>query len=373
MESVGRLAGGIAHSFNNLLTGIIGNISLVAMETASDDPQKELLTEAYDAAESAAKLTRQLLAFSRKQVVDPKEIDLNDLISKIEKMLASLIKEDIDIRIVRMSEPAWVKADPSQIEQIVVNLALNAQDAMPEGGYLVIETERASLDEAACRKHPGLSPGDYVLLSVSDNGRGMTDEVKEHLFEPFFTTKPMGKGTGLGLAMVYGVIKQAGGSIDVTSEVGHGTTFKIFLPRAVEAAASAGKASRTGSMPAGTETVMVVEDDATVNALAVRVLSRLGYKVLHFLSPCEALIVGRDDPGEIHLLLTDVIMPEINGKILAEEIKAVRPQMKVLFMSGYTDNVIGQHGINEKSIHFLPKPFSPQVLALKVRETLDGA
>jgi len=373
MESIGRLAGGIAHDFNNLLTGIMGYISLALMDLHPDDPLHATMIEVNNAADSAANLTRQLLAFSRKQIIDPKVIDLNGLISNMHKMLARLIGEDIKLQTIPQKRLRRVKVDAGQFEQILVNLAVNARDAMPDGGTLTIETANVALDETYCQSHPYATPGDYVMLAVSDTGSGMNDEVKQHLFEPFFTTKPKEKGTGLGLATVYGVVKQAGGSIEVYSELGQGTTFKIYLPKVDEKAEPLSKSALSQAMPTGTETILLVEDEPIVKELALRVLKMLGYKVLHFLNAGEALLAAKVYEGEIHILMTDVIMPGVNGKVMAEELKTARPKVKVLFTSGYTEDVIIHHGVLSEGIHFIGKPYTPKTLALKIREVLDGA
>ncbi|MBI5543216.1 MAG: PAS domain-containing protein, partial [Deltaproteobacteria bacterium] len=370
MEAVGRLAGGVAHDFNNLLTGITGNIELALMEMTPADPLAETLREVEKAARSAASLTRQLLAFSRKQLIEPKVININDLMGNLKRMLGRILGEDIELSAVLDPELGAVKVDPGQMEQILVNLAVNARDAMPQGGCLSVRTSDTTLDEEWCAHHPSTRPGDYVKLEVSDTGQGMTDEVKAHLFEPFFTTKPKGRGTGLGLATIYGAVKQSGGTIEVYSEVGRGTTFKIYLPRVAGKAQKLEPGNRGEELPRGNETVLVVEDEAWVRDLAARALKRLGYQVLQAANGSEAFVLASGHSGPIHLLMTDIVMPGINGRQLAERLKPLRPDMNVLYCSGYTEDVIVHHGAVEEGLHFLAKPYTPQSLARKVREVL---
>jgi len=372
MEAVGRLAGGVAHDFNNLLTGIMGNLQLAQMEMKPDDPLAEMLTEVNKAAESAAALTRQLLAFSRKQLIEPKVLDLNDIISSLHKMLARLIGEDIELKTVPGKSLGAVKVDPGQIEQILVNLAINARDAMPDGGTLLVETGDVELDEEYCRRHSNAQPGGFVMLAVSDTGVGMSEEVKSHLFEPFFTTKPKGHGTGLGLATIYGAVKQSGGFVEVYSEPGMGTSFKIYLPRAMEKAEKLEKGRRVLEMPGGTETVLLVEDEGIVRELAIKILKRLGYKVLHAPNGGEAFMMAEGYKNRIDLLLTDVVMPGMNGRQLAERLVEIHPEMKVLYTSGYTENVIVHHGVVEENLNFIGKPYAPRDLAAKLREVLES-
>jgi len=370
LESIGRLAGGVAHDFNNLLTGITGNISLALLDLRPEDPLHATLIEINKAAESAAGLTRQLLAFSRKQLVAPRVIDPNELIGQMQKMLVRLIGEDIELRTVLQRSVGRVRIDPGQLEQVLVNLAVNARDAMPDGGVLRLETADVRLDEAACQAHPALTPGEHVVITVADTGSGISDEVRQHIFEPFFTTKPKEKGTGLGLATVYGAIKQAGGAIELCPASGRGTTFRLYLPRVNEQAEPLTRPGATSTLPTGSETILLVEDEPIVKELARRLLDRLGYKVLSYLNAGEALLAARRYEGEIHLLLTDVVMPGMNGKAMAEELLALRPGVRVLFTSGYTEEVIAQHGVLDEGIHFIGKPYSPQQLALKLREVL---
>ncbi len=371
MESIGRLAGGVAHDFNNLLTGIIGSVSLALMDLAAQDPLHETLVDVQSAAENAAALTRQLLAFSRRQLVEPKVLDLNEVILHSQRMLRRLISEDVDMRLLPGKQLGCVRIDPGQVEQILVNLAVNARDSMPDGGRLTIETANVVLDTEYCARHAGTLPGEYVALVVSDNGTGMTEEIKAHLFEPFFSTKAKGKGTGLGLATVFGVVKQNHGGIEVYSELGMGSTFKVYLPR-VDAKPEPPFRDAREEMPRGTETVFLVEDEEIVKSLAEKVLKRQGYAVSAFPNGDEALMALQKTVGPVHLLVTDVILPGMNGRVLAESVRARRPDIKVLFCSGYTENVIAHHGVLEEGIDFIGKPYSPLQLAKKVRAVLDG-
>ena len=372
MEAVGRLAGGVAHDFNNLLTAIIGNVSLALMKLSPSDPAGGLLAEANKAAESAASLTQQLLAFSRKQIIKPKVLDLNILISDMNRMLVRLIGEDIDLKTVPGADLGLVKVDASQFEQILVNLAVNARDAMPEGGKLLIETVNVDLDAEYCARHPYVRPGRFVMLAVSDTGHGMSREVKKQIFEPFFTTKPKGTGTGLGLPTIYGVVKQARGSIEVYSEVGKGTTFKIYLPRDDAGDAGAPEPSLPMELLEGTETVLFVEDEEIVRDLGVRILKGLGYKVMQASNGDEAIARALEYGDRIDLLMTDVVMPGMHGRELANRLTGIRPETRVLFTSGYTDNAIVHHGVLDEGVAFIGKPYSPSALAKKVRDVLDN-
>jgi signal transduction histidine kinase len=372
MEAVGRLAGGVAHDFNNLLTAILGNVSLALRKLPPSDPAGSLLAEANKAAESAASLTQQLLAFSRKQIIKPEDLDLNTLIGDMEKMLARLIGENIEMRTVPGEDLGPVKVDAGQFERILVNLAVNARDAMPEGGKLLVETGNVDLDEAYCVMHPYVRPGRFVMLAVSDTGHGMSEEVKRQIFEPFFTTKPKGTGTGLGLATIYGVVKQADGSIEVESEVGKGTTFKIYLPRVEGAAARPPVPSPPMEPLEGSETVLLVEDEEIVRNLGVRILAELGYRVMHAGNGDEAMELARGHGERIDLLLTDVVMPGMSGSELANRLTRTRPETKVLFTSGYTEDAIVHHGVLDEGVSFIGKPYSPSALARKVREALDS-
>jgi PAS domain S-box-containing protein len=373
MEAIGRLAGGIAHDFNNLLTVIRGYSQLSIIELKEGDPLKGNIEEIQKASQRAVDLTRQLLAFSRRQILDFKVLDLNMLLQDLDKMLRRILGEDIEL-IYRLAEDLGkVKTDPGQFEQVILNLAVNARDAMPSGGKLIIETANVELDETYARTHIGATPGHYVMVSVSDTGYGMSPGVKEHIFEPFFTTKEKGKGTGLGLSTVYGIVKQSGGYIWADSEPGCGTTFKIYLPRVEEEASIIRHREDTIHLLYGNETILLVEDEPSVRGLAVRVLREQGYTLLEAANGEEALhIVQEQDDKKINLLLTDVVMPQMGGKELAEKLKTLRPDIKVLFTSGYTDNAIVHHGVLEEGVNFIQKPFTPDALACKVRDVLDA-
>ncbi|GAB4402016.1 MAG: hypothetical protein Kow00123_11880 [Anaerolineales bacterium] len=371
MEVVGRLAGGVAHDFNNILTAINGYATFALDALPRGDPVRADVEQILASAERASNLTRQLLAFSRRQIIEQRVVSLNDLILNLDKMLRRLIGEDIELVVIPGEDLSPVKADPGQIEQVIVNLAVNARDAMPNGGKLIIETANVSLDAEYAQRHPGAQVGDHVLLAVTDTGLGMTDEVKAHLFEPFFTTKEPGKGTGLGLATVYGIVKQHGGNIYAYSELGKGTTFKIYLPAVEAEAERLPRRDEEGYVPRGTETVLVVEDEANVRAIVTRTLTEQGYTVLEAADGYEALRLARDYEGEIHLLLTDVVMPQMGGKELSERFAAIRPGVKTLFMSGYTDNAIVHRGILDPGVAFLQKPFTAAALARRVRQALD--
>jgi CheY-like chemotaxis protein len=341
------------------------------MRLSPSDPAGGLLAEANKAAESAASLTQQLLAFSRKQIIQPKDLDLNTLIAEMKKMLVRLIGENIDLKTVPGEDLGPVKVDAGQFEQILVNLAVNARDAMPEGGKLLIETANVDLEEAYCVKHPYVRPGRFVMLAVSDTGHGMSVEVKRQIFEPFYTTKPKGTGTGLGLSTIYGVVKQANGSIEVYSEVGIGTTFKIYLPRVEGVAARPKESSLPMELLEGSETVLLVEDEAIVRDLGVRILAGLGYRVMHAGNGDEAIELARDHGERIDLLLTDVVMPGMSGRELANRLTCLHPETRMLFTSGYTDDAIVHHGVLDEGVSFIGKPYSHTALARKVREVLD--
>jgi PAS domain S-box-containing protein len=372
MEAVGRLSGGIAHDFNNLLGVIIGYSQMLERKMERDNPLHEYVEEIEKAGQRATALTRQLLAFSRQQILTPKILSLNELVSDMVKMLPRLLGEDIAIS--TNLEPAIgsVKADQGQIEQVVMNLAVNARDAMPSGGRLTIGTADVVLDEMYARHHPGAKPGKYVMLSVADSGVGMNSETLLHIFEPFFTTKEVGKGTGLGLATVYGIMKQSGGYIWVDSELGKGSCFQIFLPRVEEAVTHAAEGTSPSPILQGSETILVVEDSEPLKNLARIFLEQRGFQVLTASSGEEALKVAAEFSGMIHLLLTDVVMPGMNGRVLAEQLLPRRPEMKVLYMSGYTDSFIAGHGVLEEGTHLLHKPFTETVLISKVREVLKS-
>lgn len=371
MEAVGRLAGGVAHDFNNLLTIITGYASLERPGMKADDPIRADFEEILKAGRRAKELIDQLLAFSRRQMIQPKVMDPNQLILNMDKMLHRLIGEDIEVITLPAKDIGRIKADPGQIEQVIVNLVVNARDAMPKGGRLTIETADVTLDEVYVRKHEGAISGDYVMLAVSDTGGGMSEEVKAHIFEPFFTTKEKGKGTGLGLATCYGIVKQSNGYISAYSELNHGTTFKIYLPRVDEAPEAFPKREELETIPPGKETVLLVEDEAGVRAITARVLKAKGYTVLEAADGVEALRVLAGHPEEIHLLITDMVMPRMGGKGLAEKLKAMRPRVRIILTSGYTDNAIAQGGHLGTGDLFIQKPFSPQDLLLKVRQVLD--
>ncbi len=372
MEAVGRLAGGVAHDFNNLLTAITGYADLLLEDLSVEAAGREEVEEIKKAAHRAAALTRQLLAFSRQQVLATQVLDLNALVGDMEKMLRRLIGEDIDLRTGLARDLGAVQADPGQLEQVIMNLAVNARDAMPHGGKLTIETANAELDGTYAREHVPTEAGRYVMLAVTDTGIGMDEGTKAHLFEPFFTTKEQGKGTGLGLATVYGIVKQSGGYLWVYSEPGKGTTFKIYLPRVEGAPRPAAQPPVAPGSLRGSETILLVEDEAAVRNLTRRVLQGYGYTVLPTEDGQEALRAAHEHHGPIQLLVTDVVMPKMSGRELAQRLGPQRPEMKVLYLSGYTDDAIVHHGVLEPGLAFLQKPFTPQTLARKVREVLDG-
>jgi len=371
MEAVGRLAGGVAHDFNNLLTAIIGYSEFLDARFTDGDPSKREIGEIRKAADRAASLTRQLLAYSRRQVLQPQVIGINSVISEIDPMLRRLIGEHIAFA-TKLDGALWdVKADPGQMSQVVMNLAINARDAMPDGGKLTIETANATLGEEYHRNHEVVEPGPYVMLAVSDTGIGMSEETTAHIFEPFFTTKEMGKGTGLGLSTVYGIVKQSKGYIWVYSEPGHGTTFKVYLPRTDEGEALPDKPVSPVEDMRGEKTVLLVEDDEPIRKLAREVLEQNGYAVLSAGDGEEALRVAGEYRGEIHLLLTDVVMPGIGGRELSDRIRALRPAIRIIYMSGYTGNAIADQGVLALGTPFLQKPYSPASLARKVKEVLE--
>jgi two-component system cell cycle sensor histidine kinase/response regulator CckA len=381
-EVIGQLACGVAHDFNNILGVIMGYSDMIASELGPDSPLRKHTGEIRHATERAAGLTRQLLIFSRKQTVQPVVLDLNDAVKDLNKMLRRLIDENIEMTIVPGKQIGRVKADPGYVGQVLMNLVVNARDAMPSGGKITIATNNVTLDENAARTHTGAIPGlpaeasakagDYVMLSVSDTGIGMTDEVKAHLFEAFFTTKPKGKGTGLGLATCQTIVQQSGGHIGVYSEVGKGTTFKIYFPRVEQPMDKSTKPGETSPLPRGTETLLFVEDEPAVRHLATRVLEAQGYNVLRANNGQDALHVAREHKGSpIRLVVTDVVMPLMGGKVMAEWLKTTYPDLKILFTSGYTDDAIAQHGVFDAGVEFLPKPYTPASLSCKVREMLD--
>jgi CheY-like chemotaxis protein len=371
MEAVGRLAGGVAHDFNNLLTVISSYADLAVEGLSTSDPLREDMGEISRAAERASGLTRQLLAFSRKQVLQPSVLSLNAVVEGVEKMLARLIGEDVELVTVAAPDLGTVSADPGQIEQVIMNLVINARDAMPGGGRITIETANVTLSETDAGRRIAVPSGPYVMLAVSDTGHGMSSDVLEHLFEPFYTTKPQGQGTGLGLSTVFGIVRQSGGDVWVYSEPGHGTTFKIYLPRTQPAAQPAVVAS-SPVPPRGAETILLAEDDAALRALAMRVLTRQGYTVLEATNGREALELCESYEGTIDLVLSDVVMPELGGRALVERLAASRPRTRVLFMSGYTDDDVFRRALIDHRTEFLQKPFTPQSLSQRVREVLNG-
>jgi nitrogen-specific signal transduction histidine kinase/CheY-like chemotaxis protein len=370
IEAIGRLAGGIAHDFNNLLTIIQGNAQLSLTDLREEDPLRANIEEIKRASERAADLTKQLLAFSRKQIMEMQVLDLNLILQKLDKMLHRVLGEDIKLVTILTEGIGKVKVDPGQIEQVIINLAVNARDAMPDGGKLTIETANVELDEEYAHTHIAVTPGRYVMVSVSDTGVGITPEVKDRVFEPFFTTKEKGKGTGLGLSTVYGIVKQSGGNIWIYSEPGEGTTLKIYLPQVDEPLAEL-KEEVVGEVPRGNETVLIVEDEEVVRKLAIRVLKRQGYKILEAPDGGKAFLLCEVFKDSIHLILTDVVMPGMSGHKLVGRLKEIHPEMKVLYMSGYTDNAILHHGVLEPGTNFIQKPFTVDGLARKVREVLD--
>ncbi|MCL4401150.1 MAG: ATP-binding protein [Acidobacteria bacterium] len=370
MEAVGMLAGGIAHDFNNLLTIITGYSQLILNAMGANDPNRSAAEQIMKAGERAAALTRQLLAFSRRQVLQPRTLDLNELVASLGAMLRRLIGEDVDLRLVMGPELGHVNGDPGQVEQVIMNLAVNARDAMPNGGTLTIETSNVELDEGYVRTHMAVRPGSYVLLAVSDTGVGMDSKTRARLFEPFFTTKGQGRGTGLGLSIVFGIVKQSGGNIEIYSEPNRGTSVKVYLPRVSKGTALDNEAVAHAAAK-GSETVLVVEDEDMVRRLVKETLEREGYKLLDASGPAEAQRIVRQYQGTIHLMITDVVMPKLSGRELAKRLSAERPDMKVLYMSGYTDNAVVANGVLNSEMAFLQKPFTPAALARKVRSVLE--
>ncbi|HRH45443.1 MAG TPA: ATP-binding protein, partial [Pyrinomonadaceae bacterium] len=364
-------AGGVAHDFNNMLTVINGYSQIISRQLKSEDPLHSKIKEINKAGERAAVLTRQLLAFSRKQILQPKILDLNSIIFEIEKMLRRLIGENIEFKTILDSQPGRVKADPGQIEQTILNLVVNARDAMPEGGKLLIETKNIYLDEDYVSQHIGVKSGYYIMLAVSDSGIGMDAETQSHIFEPFYTTKEVGRGTGLGLSTVYGIVRQSGGSIWVYSEPGKGTTFKVYLPRVDEIPQEHKKTTINTRSIKGTETILLVEDEEIVRNLTCEILESCGYEVFEAENGGSAFLICENYKQNIQLLITDVIMPYINGPELANRLLQIHPEMKVLYMSGYTDNAIVNLGLFQEENNFIEKPFSPDKLRQKVRDILD--
>ena len=372
MEVVGQLAGGVAHDFNNILAIIMGYSDLLASELGTGSPLLAYTEEIGQASERAAGLTRQLLVFSSKQTVQSTVLDLNEVVADLDKMLRRLIHENIDLTIAANRQIGRIEADSGYIGQVLMNLVVNARDAMPKGGKLAISIANVTLDEKHARDHSGMKAGEYVVLSVADTGTGMTPEVKARLFEAFFTTKPKGKGTGLGLATCHTIVKQSGGHIDVRSEIGKGTTFHIYFPRVEQSALPEEKPVHNGPLPNGTETIMVVEDEPSLRHLACGILRARGYEVIAALNGQDALRVAREHSGApISLVLSDVIMPLMGGEVMAQWLKTTYPNLKILFTSGYTDGAITDEGVLDDGVDFLPKPYTPSILVRKVREVLD--
>lgn len=372
LDGVGQLAGGIAHDFNNLLTVINGCCFMLLRTMASDDPKKEKVEMIKEAGDRAAVLTHQLLAFGRRQVLAPKTLNLNDVVVTMERLLRRLIGEDIELLTILDATTGTVKVDPGQIEQVIMNLAVNSRDAMPCGGTLTITTKNIDIHDHEARDDYDGIDSPSVMLAVSDTGEGMDTDTQRHIYDPFFTTKEMGKGTGLGLSMIYGIVKQSGGRIAFSSEIGKGTTFRVYFPRVALEVAMAPPLPTNTEGARGSETVLVVEDEDLVRKLVRTVLESRGYVVLDAQSGDDALLVCRNHQGPIHLLVTDVVMPRMNGKEVAGRLRAIYPDMRVLYVSGYTADAIDHHGVLETGIQFLQKPFSPLVLAMRVREILDS-
>ncbi|HEY2016910.1 MAG TPA: PAS domain S-box protein, partial [Bryobacteraceae bacterium] len=369
MEAVGRLAGGVAHDFNNMLTVISGYNRMMLDDLSPLDPLRGNAEEILKAADRAAALTNQLLAFSRRQIIRPCVLNANAVLTSTENMLRRLIGEDVQLVLNPAPSLGNMRADPIHVEQAIVNLVVNARDAMPTGGRITIETANVHLDKDYSQTHLGVRPGEFIMIAVSDTGHGMDSETRRHIFEPFFTTKERGKGTGLGLATVYGMVKQSGGDIWVYSEVGQGSTFKLYFPKVSEPVAES--AVNVSAPPARSSgTVLVVEDEAAVRELTAKIMRQLGYTVLVAAGGAEAIEISRGHAGHIALLLTDVVMPNMSGRQLADILKETRPEMRVLYLSGYTENTVVHHGVLEEGVDFLPKPFSREVLAKKIRQIL---
>ena len=373
MEAIGSLAAGVAHDFNNLLSVILGGTELALHGLREGDPLNDNLLEVKQAGERAAGLTRQLLAFGRRQLLQPVLLNLNQVAEGLEQMLRRILGEDIDFVQVLAPNLGVVRADPGQIEQVLLNLVVNARDAMPEGGKLTIETSNVEIDDAEAALHLAMKPGSYVRVVVTDTGCGMDEQTKRQLFEPFFTTKEMGKGTGLGLSTVYGIVKQSGGNICVTSEPGLGTSFAIHFPRELSAKVTSPRLRAIRKPHAGSEALLVVDDEEAIRKVVTRSLEAVGYRVLSAATAGEALQIAAQHAGTIHLLLTDVVMPRMSGRALAQELAKMRPTVKVLYMSGYADNAFVHNGVVDEGTHFIGKPFSASDLARKVREVLDDA
>jgi PAS domain S-box-containing protein len=373
LESIGRLAGGVAHDFNNLLTVINGYGDLVLDQLAQQDPLRVPVEQMRKAGDRAANLTQKLLAFSRKQIMQLKPLDLNTVVEDHESLLRRLLTEDVELRVRLASSLGQVMADVTQMQQILMNLVMNARDAMPTGGTVWIETANADVDAGTAAENPEAKAGSYVMVSITDTGVGMDAETQRHIFEPFFTTKPKGAGTGLGLSTVHGIVLQNEGWIGVRSRLGEGSTFRVYLPRIPDAPREAEPASPDAISTRGVETVLVVEDEKELRDLAVELLAKQGYQVLSAANGTDAMRVAEAHPGPIHLMLTDVVMPGITGRALAALLKPLRPEMKVLFMSGYAEDVIVRRGLLEAGVELVPKPFTPAALAAKVRAVLGPA
>jgi nitrogen-specific signal transduction histidine kinase/CheY-like chemotaxis protein len=372
METVGKLAGGVAHEFNSILTAIIGQTELLLSDLPSEDPLGKNVAEIRRAADRAAVLTRQLLAYGRKQILQPQILDLNQILNDMIGTLQHLMGNEVNVRVVPGIGLKMVKIDPGQMEQVIVNIVMNAADAMPNGGKLTLETANVALDEEFVRPFPGLKPGNYVMIAITDTGTGMSNEVKARVFEPFFSTKGVGEGTGLGLATCYGILKQSEGHINVYSEDARGATFKIYLPQVTQQAKSFAPRARSPDLPSGTETILMAEDDSSLLEMSATLLRRLGYTVLTAVNGLEALNLKQQrDIGHIDLLFTDVVMPHMSGKELSDRIRAIYPHTKILFTSAYTENAIVHQGMLNEGVTLLQKPFTPSALANKVRETLD--
>jgi signal transduction histidine kinase/CheY-like chemotaxis protein len=372
LEAIGQLAGGIAHDFNNLLTVITCYSDMLMTTTDPDELAHEQLAEIKKAGERAAALTRQLLLFSRKEVQSPKVLDLNEIVQRTEKLLARVIGEDIHLITDLDPQLGHIKADAGQLEQVLLNLTVNARDAMPKGGQLIIETRNAELDEDQVASKEGIQPGSYVSLTVTDSGDGIPPAIREHIFEPFFTTKESGKGTGLGLPVVHSVVKQSGGHIEVVSEPGRGACFKTYFPRIHDEKSAHNPSPAVEATSAGDEIILLVEDEEAVRGLGRRILSACGYNVLEASNIDEALVVSATSHAPIDLLVTDVVLPGMSGREVAELLQVSFPQMKVLYVSGYMDDAVVRHGISHESTAFLQKPYSQTTLTQKVREVLDG-
>jgi signal transduction histidine kinase len=371
IEAVGRLAAGVAHDFNNILTTITGHSELLLRQLEANDPRRKNAEQIEKAAYMAAELTRQLLTFSRKQAVEPRVLSLGSVVQNVEKMLRRLIGEDIEFRTLLDQDAGHIKADPGQIEQVIMNLAVNARDAMPDGGKLTVRIANTTLGKNRPRQCHGLNAGDYVLITITDTGTGMSNEVKAHLFEPFFTTKPPGKGTGLGLATCFGIVKQNKGHISVHSELGKGTTFEIYFPQVQEALESSRVRTPPTEVTSGSETVLFVEDEPMVRELAVTALRMNGYTVFEAANGEEGLRLARQHDGRIDLVLTDVVMPVMGGKEMADALRVSHPDLKIIFSSGYGEDALGHHQVLRPGMAFLQKPYLTSTLARKVREVLD--